>query len=128
MRRSQNLRCPFLVPSRWLCRMKGFSVLLQFKSIISSERFKVKRQGTCFDSKNISDLYIFTLCKQFLAWSRICINQKNIPWNEYIPTSFSRLYFFKSYSCNNTTMTKFKFPIKIEMAFSQILAIRWWIN
>ena len=59
--------------------MKGLSVLLQFKNIFLSERFKVKRYGTCFDSKNTSDLYIFTLCKQFFAWTRICVNQKTFP-------------------------------------------------
>ena len=87
-----------------------------------------------------STSHIFIECNAFnLFWQIPCSDQYGL-YESWLLFRFMQvrkyeqydcqkwLKLIASYSCNKITTTWIKFPAKIEMAFSQMLAIRSWSN
>ena len=83
----------------------------------------------------ISFMSGFTICKLHLIFEVTEFEKNSLSDGQIIVFTGSffsecmflckkKAYFYLKYSCNKITTTW----IQIEMAFSQILAIRWWFN
>ena len=83
MHGSQNLRCPFLVPSRRLCIWKG--QLSHFSSLVLEYKCTMIQQ-------NVNNLYISNKLQDSRPVQRDFLVKRSVEWSKLCRTSI-RLYY-----------------------------------